>query len=193
MSTSLLDLVQNARNEFTNKLGHDYDEDAILKAMKNILVCHINLAETRTKFHSKELDQKSDEQMDTYVTRIKDAAVSCNYLFNCSCQKTNNYSEELMRDHLLVGLYDDNIQVKVLEVWDDKTDMSFADLIMRVNRYETAKTTSRQQFNELNTVSAHRRSKMALKYNNSELLYAESAKLQVTMIEIAIIKMQNIP
>ena len=69
MSTSLLDLIQNVRSKITSKLGHDYDEDAILKAMKNILVHHINMAEARTNFHSKELDQKSDERMDTYVTR----------------------------------------------------------------------------------------------------------------------------
>ena len=45
LSTNLLSLVQNARNEITNKLGHDYDEDKILTAMKNILVCHVNVAE----------------------------------------------------------------------------------------------------------------------------------------------------
>ena len=126
------------------------------------------VAEARTNFHSKELDQKSDERMDTYVTRVKDAAVSCNYLFNCSCQKVHDFSDELMRDCLLVGLYDDNIRVKVLEVWDDKMDMSLADLIMHVKRYKTAKATGRQQSNELNVVSTHRRSKMAPKYNNEK-------------------------
>ena len=109
LSTSLLDLVQNARNEVTNELGGNYDETAILKAMKDILVRRVNVAEARTNFHSKELDQKSDERMDTYVTRVKDAAVSCNYLFKCSCQMTNNFSDVLMRDHLLMGLYDDDM------------------------------------------------------------------------------------
>ena len=88
--------------------------------------------------------------MNTNVTRVKDAAVSCNNLFKCSCQKTNNFSDVLMRESLLMGLYDDNMRVKILEAWDDKTDMSLADLIVRVKRYETAKTTGRRQSNELN-------------------------------------------
>ena len=172
LSTSLLDLVQNARNEVTNELGGNYDETAILEAMKNILVRRVNVAEARTNFHSKELDQKSDERMDTYVTRVKDAAVSCNYLFQCpcACKLTSDFSDELMRDRLLVGLYDDDMRVKILEAWDDKTNMSLADLIVKVKRYETAKIAGRRQSNELNAVSAHRRNKMAPKHNNEKCI-----------------------
>merc|ERR1712015_331833 len=46
--------------------------------------------------------------------------------------------------------------------------MSLADLIVKVKRYETAKIAGRRQSNELNAVSAHRRSKMAPKHNNEK-------------------------
>ena len=37
------------------------------------------------------------------------------------------FTNWLMRDRLLVGLYDDDMRVKILEAWDDKTNMSLAD------------------------------------------------------------------
>merc|ERR1712015_359618 len=64
--------------------------------------------------------------------------------------------------------YDDDMRVKILEAWDDKTNMSLADLIVKVKRYETAKIAGRQQSNELNAVSTHRRNKMAPKHNNEK-------------------------
>merc|ERR1712015_401059 len=64
--------------------------------------------------------------------------------------------------------YDDDMRVKILEAWDDKTNMSLADLIVKVKRYETAKITGRQQSNKLNAVYTHRKNKMAPKHNNEK-------------------------
>ena len=70
-----------------------------------------------------------------------------------------------MRDRLLVGLYNDNIQVKVLEVCNNRSNLSLADLILLVKRYENAKTTGRKSSNELNAVSAYKKGKMAQRSN----------------------------
>ena len=80
LSTNLLNLVQNAKNEVTNELGGAYDEDKILEKMEEVLVCRVNITEATTNFHSCDKDQRYNKRTDTYVIRLRDAAVDMTYI-----------------------------------------------------------------------------------------------------------------
>ena len=50
------------------------------------------------------LRQKLDERTETYITKLRDAAVSCDYTINftCKCKEESvvDYSDNLLKDHL---------------------------------------------------------------------------------------------
>ena len=143
LTTSLLNLAENVRNEVTNELGGVYEVDKIIEAMEKVLVRRINIAEATTNFHSDLYNQKSDERTDTYVTRLRDAVVACQYFdqrtCKCSESMTFDFSDRMMRDRMLVGLYDAKIRLKVHEAWNDTSNMSMKSLIDLVKKFEGAK------------------------------------------------------
>ena len=143
LTTSLLNLAENVRNEVTNELGGVYEVDKIIEAMEKVLVRRINIAEATTNFHSDLYNQKSDERTDTYVTRLRDAVVACQYFdqrtCKCSESMTFDFSDRMMRDRMLVGLYDAEIRLKVHEAWNDTSKMSMNSLIDLVKKFEGAK------------------------------------------------------
>ena len=137
LTTSLLNLAENVRNEVTNKLGGVYEVDKIIEAMEKVLVCRINIAEATTNFHSDIYNQKSDERTDTYVTRLRDAVVACQYFDQCTCECTKTITIDFS-DRMLVGLYDAKIHMKVHEAWNDTSKMSMTNLIDLVKKFEGA-------------------------------------------------------
>ena len=76
--------------------------------MQEVLVHHVMV-----NFHSWDKDQRYDKRTDTYIKRLRDAAVSCNYIIECKCscnKKTVvDFYDRRLRDCLLVGLYDDDV------------------------------------------------------------------------------------
>ena len=53
--------------------------------MEEVLVRHLNITEATTNFHNCDKDQRYDERTDIYVTKLRDAAISCNYIIECEC------------------------------------------------------------------------------------------------------------
>ena len=112
-----------------------------MKAMEKLMKKRINKGNARMDLH--DLRQAPDERTETYVTKLKDAAVSCDYTINftCKCKEVSvvNYSDNVLKDHLLFSMYCKDIKRKVLELNKDMSNLSLVDLTELIMRLETAR------------------------------------------------------
>ena len=111
-----------------------------MKAMEKLMKKRIHKGNARMDLH--ELRQAPDEKTETYVTKLKDAAVSCDYTINftCKCKEVSvvDYSDNVLKDHLLFSMYCKDIKRKILELKDDTSQMSLVELTELKTRLETA-------------------------------------------------------
>ena len=60
------------------------------------------------------MGQERNESIHSYISRLRGAAVGCNYEKVCSCSLTVSYVENMIHDQMVCGLVDQVIQEKVL-------------------------------------------------------------------------------
>ena len=120
LSIHLLDLFPNARKEITSKLSKPYKEEDILKAAKEVLIVQINTGIGLSLFHR--LAQMYNESIEAFISRIKDAAIPCDFrqICPCGCGYYVDYTDRMVRDRLLVGMHDENTKQKAIEKWNSK-------------------------------------------------------------------------
>ena len=94
----------------------DEDEDIILQYMKTLAIRPENIMVARVQLQN--LRQQRDEPIRSFVARLRGQASVCNFISTKRCQCTANvtidYSEDMVRDALIRGLEDSDIQLHIL-------------------------------------------------------------------------------
>ena len=88
-------------------------------------------------FHLQQMRQDRDEPARTSSARLKGQASVCQYNINCECGSQLSYSDQMVRDTLIVGLADDDIRLDVLG--QANQEMSLDETIRFIKAKESGK------------------------------------------------------
>ena len=160
LSIHLLNLFPNAKKEITSKLSKPYMEKDIIKAAKEVLIVQINTGIGSSLFHR--LAQMYNESIEAFISRIKDAAIPCNFRQQCKCGEFVDYTDRMVRDRLLVGMHDENTKIKAIEQWNSKdaSGMSLRELSELCTTIEEGKALKGKMDNTgVNAVSTYKANK----------------------------------
>ena len=97
-------------------------EDEILAAMKQLAVKEENQLVSRMKLSM--LQQGAGEAVGNFVARLKGQADLCAFTEKCvTCNTHTRFTHQMVRDNLVRGLYDQDIQREVLGLEDQTMDL----------------------------------------------------------------------
>ena len=157
------------RLDMASEVGDELDnmqEDRLLKTMRRMAVKETNPMVHRNKLRS--MLQGETERYRNYVSRLKEASIDC--LYNVSCgdhdeEKVVSYREEMVRDQAIYGMYDKDIQAKILAKGSKLLGLEA--VVTQAEAEEQAKVTqsklgrgSDEGLVEVNKVSDYKKSKM---------------------------------
>ena len=99
------------------------DETTVLSNIKSLAVRAENVLVARDELHSARQDR--DEPVRTFCARLKGIAGTCRYSVQCSCPTptTIDYSNVMVRDALVRGVYDPEIKLSLLSEKDETTSL----------------------------------------------------------------------
>ena len=135
-------------------------EADLLQKIKAAAVIGKNKAVHRKEFY--ELTQAPEEPLNRYTSKLRAKADLCNFTMKCSaadCEQVNNYGVEMIKDQMITGLYDKDIQQEVLA--KDKTLTTFDTTYDLIESYELGKRAKSQletQQSEVNAIKSQYKS-----------------------------------
>ena len=106
-------------------------EKTLLEEVKNVFVKKRNRMVNWLKLHN--LLQGEDQPVQQYVAMLKSIARTCKYTVNCpgdNCDTRVDYSEEMVLDQLVRGLFDSEIQRKVLSCKEENFNLDYVEKII---------------------------------------------------------------
>ena len=116
------------------------DVDAVLQAMKKLSVIPIATGILRAELL--EMKQLRDEPFRKFASRVRGKAEICEYTIDvtCSCTRINNvnFTDHIMRDVLLAGIYDADIRREMFGI-DQLLQKSINEVIAMVEKKEMAR------------------------------------------------------
>ena len=116
------------------------DEAAIIESIKKLAVKKQNAMVSRIGLYS--LQQEADEGIRNFVARIKGQAELCSYTVKCTadgCETNVRYTDQVVRDTLIRGMYDTDHQREVLG--QENQDMGLEALLALVEAKELGRKT----------------------------------------------------
>ena len=87
-----------------------------LDAMRALAIIPVATCVLRTELL--QLRQERDEPCRAFAAKVRGKAETCNYVTNCTCGDSVDYTDNIIRDVILNGLYDMDIRREVLGVID---------------------------------------------------------------------------
>ena len=111
------------------------DEDTLLNRIKSLAIRQENVMVARVQLQ--QMTQDRDEPARTFAARIKGQASVCQFNVTCECGSTISYSDQMIRDTLIIGLADDDIRLEVLGQADQ--EKSLDDTIRYIEAKESGK------------------------------------------------------
>ena len=114
-------------------------EEEILAGIKRLTVKAHNNMINIVQFQS--LAQDRDELVPQFSARLHGAAAICEFTVTCDCTKKVSYAEAMQSFQLVRGLYDTEIQEKILSEAANK-DLSLADITKLAEAIESGKRSS---------------------------------------------------
>ena len=119
------------------------DEKDLLEKIRSVAVVGKNKAVHRKEFY--EIHQAPDEPVNRFVAKLRAKADRCNFTQTCcktDCEQVNNYGDEMVKDQMVCGLYDKDIQQEVLA--KDKQLSNFDETYSLIEAYELGKQAKSQ-------------------------------------------------
>ena len=114
-------------------------EEQILAGIKRLAVKAHNNMINIVQFQS--LAQDRDELVPQFSAKINGAAAICDFTVKCECLKSVSYAEAMQSFQLVRGLYDTEIQEKILAEAADR-DLKLADIVKLAEAVESGKRSS---------------------------------------------------
>ena len=105
LGDSLLKANPNAASE--NLTG-------LLAAMRSLAIIPVATCVLRTELL--QLRQERDEPFRTFTAKVRGKAETCSYTTSCTCGASVDYTDHVIRDVILNGLYDSDIRREVLGI-----------------------------------------------------------------------------
>ena len=134
-STTLGDALLKMDPEITNKILAD-----VLQSMKTLAVIPVATGVVRSELL--EMKQQRDEAYRAFSARVRGKAETCGYVTSsrCQCGQSNSvdYTEHIMRDVLVAGIYDAEIRRDILGI-ESILDKSINDVVGLVEKREMAR------------------------------------------------------
>ena len=177
-------LSPEIQQQIFNRLGQDgwaaLNEAQLLESVKEMFVRKKNRFVNRIRLAK--INQGPDEPVQQYLARLKQGARICQFTLKCTapndaCHHENNYADEMVLDQLVVGLYDSDIQGKVLASQEE--DMTIDSVERLVKAEELSKVSQKESKQGEGTVagmggSAYKKKK---KKSNDEADNKDGGKL----------------
>ncbi|RLJ22719.1 hypothetical protein DJ031_00325, partial [bacterium endosymbiont of Escarpia laminata] len=132
---------EQLRKDVTRSIGMgrtltDRPEEEILTLVRTLAVREENTMVARVTLHNMRPDR--DETVRSFSARIRGQAGVCKFSLPCpNCTQTVNYTEEVLRDVVIRGLEDPEIQLDLLG--DKNQDMNFEEVLRFVEAKEAGK------------------------------------------------------
>lgn len=129
---------EDLRKDLTRTAGgslSDKTEREILAAIKTLAVREENTMVARVALN--EMRQDREEPIRSFGARVRGQASVCKYLLQCSCGREINYSEEILRDVVVRGLVDSEIQLDLLS--DSNQNMKLEEVFKFVEKKEAGR------------------------------------------------------
>ena len=125
------DLTRAAGGSLTSK-----SENEVLEKIKTLAVRRENIMVARVELQ--EMQQDEGEPIRSFAARAKGQANVCKFVVDCpSCSTTVDYTNQALRDVLVRGVLDNDIQLDLLS--QNNEDMSVEDTIIFVEAKESGK------------------------------------------------------
>lgn len=124
------DITRSAGGSLTNK-----SEEEVLAAIKILAVREENAMVARVSLH--EMRQDRDEPIRSYGARVRGQAGVCKYTLTCTCNREISYSDHIIRDVIVRGLADPEIQLDLLS--DSNQNMSLEEVFKFVEKKEAGR------------------------------------------------------
>ena len=130
---------EDLRKDLTRASGGSLtgrNEEDVLQRIKALAVRHEYIMVARMELHG--INQDIDEGVRSFAARVKGQANVCKYIASCpSCNNDVNYTEEIMKDVIIKGISDCEIQLDLLS--DHNQNMSLEDIVKYVEARESGK------------------------------------------------------
>ena len=118
----------------------DTTVDTVLGKMKSLAVIPVAISVLRAELL--EMKQKRDEPFRTFASRVRGKAETCEFFarMNCVCGQLNrlDYTDHMMRDVLVAGIYDAEIRREILGV-EGIIDRPINDVVSLLEKKEMAR------------------------------------------------------
>ena len=134
---------EDLRRDLTRTHGSltDKPKDEVFTAIKNLAVREENKMVARVALQN--MRQGRDEAIRSYAARLRGQANICDFAMKCShCNHEVNYMDEMIRDALMRGLADEDIQLSLLG--DSNQDPSLTEVLKFVEAKESGKRSAAQ-------------------------------------------------
>ena len=120
-----------------NTLSSTLDESTVLDHIKALAIRKENVLVARVEIHR--LQQDRDEPVRAFAARLRGQASICNFSIKCPCSPPVkvDYSDTMVRDALVRGLYDEEIRLDLLSKADE--DITLEDALKFVEAKESGK------------------------------------------------------
>ena len=128
----------------------------ILESIRRLAVKAENVMVSRVVLNN--LQQQADEGIRNFTARVKGQADLCQFTKQCTCTNTVRYTDEMVRDVIIRGLYDQDTQRDVLGMQEQ--DMQLDALIKLLEAKEIGKKTQTSILGETGaSISRYKRDK----------------------------------
>ncbi|XP_046864810.1 uncharacterized protein LOC124459404 [Xenia sp. Carnegie-2017] len=148
------DLTRNAGGTLTNK-----PIDEVMAAIRELAVREENTMVARIKLHN--MRQDRDETIRSFGARLRGQASVCKFTINCpNCATEINYTDNILRDALTVGIADSDIQLDLLS--DKNQNMTLEEAFLFIEAKEAGRRSATHLLNSQSidaTRSQYRRGK----------------------------------
>ena len=150
------DLTRAAGGSLTSK-----DEEEVIRQIKTLAVRQENIMVARLELH--EMQQDIEENIRSFGARVKGQADVCKYVVSCpSCNHDVNYTQEILKDILIKGISDSEIQLDLLS--NNNQEMSLDEVLRFVEAKEAGKRSATKILQNVQGVSGSRS-----QYKNSSI------------------------
>ena len=123
----------------------------ILNCIKKLAIREDNVMLTRVQLYN--MKQDMEESVRKFGSRLQSKASTCKYQINCDkCNESIDFTDSILRDILVKGLCDHDIQTKVLSHADQ--NLSLEDTFKYIETKETGKRTADQLNNVEGPISS---------------------------------------
>ena len=137
----------------TNDNLTDRSEEQLLSAIRLLAVRKENVMVSRVLLH--QMRQDNGEAIRGFAARVKGQAHVCEYITNChDCEKSISYSDTVVRDVLILGIADQDIQLELLGNADQ--NMSLENVIKYIETKEAGKRSASRLLQHAETAAAAR-------------------------------------